>query len=204
LAELRLRDVTFVAFDSETTGLTPGEGDRMVSLAAVRIVGGRILTGESFNRFINPGRPIPAESTRFHGITDEMVATKPPLAVVLPQFKAFVGDDVLVAHNAAFDLKFLRMFEIDYGVSFDNAVLDTMLLSSFLDGTAEHQSLDEVCRRYGISITERHTALGDALATAAVLLPMLDALEGKGVHTLGEALTTLNMTWELHQRGRAV
>lgn len=204
LAALGLRNLTFVVFDSETTGLEPGEGDRMVALAGVRIVGGRILTGESFNRFINPGRPIPAESSRIHGITDKMVEGKPPLAVVLPQFKAFVGDDVLVAHNAAFDLKFLRMFETDYGVSFDNAVLDTMLLSSFLDGTAEHQSLDEVCHRYGISITERHTALGDALAAAAVLLPMLEALEAKGVRTLGEALSTLNMTWELHQRSRAV
>jgi DNA polymerase-3 subunit epsilon len=199
-----LREVTFVVFDCETTGLHPNDGDRMVSLAAVRIVGGRIMTGESFNRIINPGRPIPAESTRFHGLTDAHVQGKPPIEVVLPQFKAFAEDAILVAHNAAFDLKFLRMFEQGSGVRFDNPVLDTMLLSEFLDPAAKGHSLDQTCRRYDITIADRHTALGDSLAAAALLLRMIDGLERRGIHTLGEALTTLNMTLALHQRGQTI
>jgi DNA polymerase-3 subunit epsilon len=204
ITDLLLREVTYVVFDTETTGLTPSAGDRIVSLAGVRIVGGRILTGESFNRIVNPGRPIPAESTRFHGLTDALVAGKPPIQAVLPQFKAFAADSVLVAHNAAFDLKFLRMFEREAGVAFDNPVLDTMLLSSFIDGSPEGQSLDAICRRYGVTITDRHSALGDTLATASLLLHMIDALERKGVRTLGDALSTLDMTLQLHQRAQAI
>lgn len=204
LADCPLRSLTYVVFDTETTGLRPSEGDRIVSLAGVRIVRGRILTGESFNRIVNPGRSIPAESTRFHGLTDEQVAGKPPIEVVLPQFKSFVADSVLVAHNAAFDLKFLRMFETQSGVRFDNPVLDTMLLATFLDEQAGGQSLDDLCRRYGVTIDGRHTALGDSLATAALLLHLITDLETKGVKTLGEALTRSNMALQLHHRAQVL
>jgi DNA polymerase-3 subunit epsilon len=204
LADLSLRELTYVVFDTETTGLHPGAGDRIVSLAGVRIVRGRILTGESFNRIVNPGRAIPALSTRFHGLTDDQVAGKPPIEVVLPQFKSFVADSVLVAHNAAFDLKFLRMFEAQSGVSFDNPVLDTMLLATFLDERAGGQSLDDLCRRYGVIVSDRHTALGDSLATAALLLHLITDLEAKGVRTLGEALTRSNMALQLHHRAQAL
>jgi DNA polymerase-3 subunit epsilon len=124
--------------------------------------------------------------------------------VVLPQFKSFVADSVLVAHNAAFDLKFLRMFEGQSGVRFDNPVLDTMLLATFLDDRAGGQSLDDLCRRHGVAIAGRHTALGDALATAALLLHMIDDLDRKGVRTLGEALSRSNMTLQLHHRAQAL
>jgi len=204
LADLPLRDLTYVVFDTETTGLKPSEGDRIVSLAGVRIVGRRILTGETFGRLVNPGRPIPEESTRFHGLTDDQMVGKPPIEVVLPQFKSFVADSVLVAHNAAFDLKFLRMFEAQSGVRFDNPVLDTMLLATFLDDQASGQSLDDLCRRYGVAIAGRHTALGDSLATAALLLHLIDDLESRGVRTLGEALNRSNMVLQLHHRGQTL
>jgi DNA polymerase-3 subunit epsilon len=200
LGRVRLRDLTYVVFDTETTGLLPTQGDQVVSIAAVRIVNGRILTGETFNRIVNPGRPIPPDSVTFHGITDDMVVDKPPLAVVLPQFKAFVADAVMVGHNVAFDLKFLRLRERESGISFDNPVLDTMLLSFFVDGTVEDQSLDAIARRYGIALTDRHTALGDSLVTAAILLRLIGALEAKGTRTLNDAMTTLNMAMELHNR----
>jgi len=204
LADLPLRDLTYVVFDTETTGLKPSEGDRIVSLAGVRIVGRRILTGETFSRLVNPGRPIPEDSTRFHGLTDDQMVGKPPIEVVLPQFKSFVADSVLVAHNAAFDLKFLRMFETQSGVRFDNPVLDTMLLATFLDDQAGGQSLDDLCRRYGVAIAGRHTALGDSLATAALLLHLIDDLESRGVRTLGEALNRSNMVLQLHHRAQAL
>lgn len=201
-----LRDLTYVVFDTETTGLHPTQGDAIVSIGGVRVVNGRILTGETFHRIVNPGRPIPAESVKFHGITDEMAADKPPLELVLPQFKAYAADEILVAHNAAFDLKFVRMREKACGVTFDNPVLDTMLLSSYIDGTPENQFLDAIAERYGIAVNaaDRHTALGDALVTAAVLLKLIDALERKGIRTLEEAMSTLNMTVELHNRAQAL
>lgn len=198
-----LRSLTFIVFDTETTGLHPSQGDQIVQIGAVRIVNGRILSGESFNRIVNPGRVIPPESIKFHGITDDMVKDKPPLGVVLPQFKAFAADAVLVAHNAAFDLKFLRMNERQFGLTFDNPVLDTMMLSNYLDGPETGHSLDAICDRLGISITDRHTALGDAIVTAAVLLNQIDALESRGITTLEQVVKELDMNMALHERQRA-
>jgi len=198
-----LRNLTFIVFDTETTGLAPSQGDQIVQIGAVRIVNGRILSGESFNRIVNPGRSIPVESIKFHGITDDMVKDKPPLGVVLPQFKAFAADSVLVAHNAAFDLKFLRMREREFGVTFDNPVLDTMMLSNYLDGAEVGHSLDAICDRLGISITDRHTALGDAIVTAAVLLNQIDALESRGITTLEQVVKELDLNMVLHERQRA-
>ncbi|MFD2235396.1 3'-5' exonuclease [Phaeospirillum tilakii] len=199
-----LKSLDFVVFDTETTGLAPSQGDRIVSIAGVRIVNGRILSGESFSRVIHPGRPIPPESVRFHGITDAMVQDKPPARVVLPQFRAYVAGAVMVAHNAAFDLKFLEVETAGSAVRFDGPVLDTMILSDFLDGPDAGHSLDAICARYGIPLTDRHTALGDAMATAAVLLCQLDALEGRGILTLDQAARSLDLARVLHERQRVL
>ncbi|MGE5503509.1 MAG: exonuclease domain-containing protein [Actinomycetota bacterium] len=199
-----LKSLTFVVFDTETTGLEPSNGDQIVQIAGVRVVNGRILSGESFNRLVNPCRPIPPESIKFHGVTDDMVKDKPPAQVVLPQFHAFASEAVLVAHNAAFDLKFLKLKERECGLAFDNPVLDTMILSNYIDGPDAGHSLDAICERYAIEIVDRHTALGDAIVTAAVLLRQIEALESRGIHTLDEAVKACNLSMVLHERQRVL
>ena len=191
LGDAPLRSLTFVVFDTETTGLEPSGGDRIVQLAGVRIVNGRLLRGEVFNSLVHPGRAIPGASSKVHGITDAMVATADPIEAVLPRFHRFVGDAVLVAHNAAFDMKFLTQEQEAAGVAFTNPVLDTVLLGAAVFGATESLTLDALAERFDIRIAseERHTALGDALATGHTLLKLLDLLEAAGVHTLKEALS---------------
>jgi len=204
LAGVMLRDLSFVVFDCEMTGLDPVGGDEIISIAGVRVVKHRVLTGETFERLVNPGRAIPPSSIRFHGITDEQVQNKPSIQVVLPQFKAFVDEAVLVAHNAAFDMKFLSLKQDECGVRFDNPVLDTLLLSSMLEGDEEDHSLDALCQRYGIPISGRHTALGDALATAELLRQLIHRLEAQGIHSFGEVMKASNMAAQLRQRSVVV
>ena len=201
-ADRPLKQLTYVAFDLETTGLRPAEGDQVVAIAGVRIVNGRILTTETFERLVNPGRPIPEVSIRFHGITDEMVGDKPPFAVVLPAFHLFAADAVLVAHNAAFDVTFLYR-AAEPALRFDQPVVDTLLLSAHLYPAEVDHSLDAIAARLGLEVVQRHSALGDSLLAAAVLLRLLDRCEEHGITRLGQLIAATDMARQMraHQHG---
>ncbi len=189
LGKVQLRNLTYVAFDTETTGLNPSEGDEIIQLGAVRIINSRLLHNECIDQLVNPQRSVPKSSVEIHGIDPELLTSQPVITQVLPSFHAFVADSVLVAHNAAFDMRFLQLKEDAIGLHFDNPVLDTLLLSSIVHPNQEGHSLDDIAERFNITIVGRHTALGDALVTAEILLRLIPLLEAQGIHTLEEALS---------------
>ncbi|MDT8441786.1 MAG: exonuclease domain-containing protein [Desulfuromonadales bacterium] len=188
LADLPLHKLTFVAFDTETTGLNPSQGDEIIQLGAVRIVNGRLQPNEVVDQLVDPRRPVPAASVKVHGIDPDLLAGQPTIDEVLPRFHQFTLGAVLVAHNAAFDMRFLQLKEEQTGVCFDNPVLDTLHLSSLVHPNQEGHSLDDIAARFNLRITGRHTAFGDALVTAEVLLKLLPLLQAQGIVTLRDAL----------------
>jgi len=186
--QANLADLDYVVFDTETTGMRLSQGDKAISISGIRIRRGRIQNADYFHTLINPGRPIPHESIQFHHIEDHMVADAPSISVVYPQFVEFVGDSILVAHNAAFDKKCLELAAAEAGLPLiDNPILDTLMLSYGIHEGAQGHSLDAIAERMGIIIEGRHTSLGDARATAHAFLGFLSLLPARGVRTLAEA-----------------
>ncbi|MFN3846049.1 MAG: exonuclease domain-containing protein [Paracoccaceae bacterium] len=196
--DARLEDLTYVVFDTETTGLLPSQGDEIVQIAAVRIVNGRRVEGEVFDTLVNPRRPIPMSSTEVHGITEAMVQDAPFIEDVAARFHKFAEGAVLIAHNAPFDMEFLRRLEATMGLRFNNPVFDTVLLSAVVYGQHEVHSLDALSHRLGITIPEeaRHTAIGDTVATADAFLKLMPMLQGRGLATFGAVLS------EVRRHGR--
>lgn len=187
LQDRRLDSLTYTVFDTETTGLDPSKGDEIIQIGATRIVNGKLLHHEGFEQLIDPRRPVPSASTRIHGITSAMVRGQPGIEEVLRAFHAYGHDTVLVAHNAAFDLRFLQLKEADSGVRFDQPVLDTLLLSDIAHPNHESHALEAIAQRLGVAMVNRHTALADAIVTAEVFLKLVPLLADKGIHTLGQA-----------------
>jgi DNA polymerase-3 subunit epsilon len=190
-----LSELTYTVFDTETTGLNPSQGDEIIQIGAARVVNNKLLRQECFEQLVDPKRPIPAASIPIHGIQPEMVLGQPTIDQVLPAFHAFAQDTVLVAHNAAFDMRFLQLKEKQTGAVFDHPVLDTLLLSAVVHPNQDSHRLEAIAERFNVTIIGRHTAMGDAMVTAEVFVKLIPLLAEKGIHTLGEAREAAQKTY---------
>lgn len=195
LDDRRLSELAYTVFDTETTGLNPSQGDEIIQIGAARIVNNKLLRQESFEQLVDPRRAIPAITIPIHGIQPEMVVGQPTIDQVLPAFHAFAQDTVLVAHNAAFDMRFLQLKQTQVGLAFDHPVLDTLLLSALVHPNQDSHRLEALAERFNVTIVGRHTALGDAMVTAEVFLKLIPLLAEKGIHTLGEAREAAQKTY---------
>jgi DNA polymerase III subunit epsilon len=163
-----------IVLDTETTGLDPSEGHRIVEVACIELVH-HVPTGQQFHRYVNPGRNMPEDALAVHGITAEFLASQPPFGAIVDELLAFIGSDRLVIHNAEFDLAFLnaelvRLERPRIGCSF----IDTLGLARVRFPGAP-ASLDALCRRFGIDLSVRvqHGAEVDCGLLAAVYLELL-------------------------------
>jgi DNA polymerase-3 subunit epsilon len=195
LQERRLAELAYTAFDTETTGLEPSAGDEIISIGAVRILNGRLLKNEVFEQLVDPRRALSRESAAIHGIGADVLKGQPVIERVLPSFHRFCEDSVLVAHNAAFDMRFLQLKEASSGVRFDHPVLDTLLLSAAVHPSHADHRLESIAARLGVRLIGRHTALGDALLAGEIFLKLLPLLAERGIATLGEALEASRETY---------
>ena len=196
LDERLLDELTCTVFDTETTGLSPSDGDEIIQIGATRIVNGKLLRHESFEQLVDPRRALAEASIAIHGINAQMLQGQPTILEVLPVFHTFAAETVLVAHNAAFDMRFLQMKEAASGLRFDHPVLDTLLLSAWLHPNQESHRLEAIAERFGVVVTGRHTALGDAMVTAEVFLKLVPLLQARGVLTLGQARAASEQTYQ--------
>ncbi len=192
-----------IIFDTETTGLDPKTGDRMVEIGCIEMVG-RVETGRSFHAYFNPERDMPAEAERVHGLSAAFLATKPKFAESADELLAFLGDAPLVAHNAGFDFGFLNN-ELELAgrepIGMDRMV-DTVALARKKHPGAK-LSLDALCTRYGIDRSHRvkHGALLDAELLAQVYVELTGGRQiGLGLSPIDPAADTAtaqpgNMPW---------
>jgi DNA polymerase-3 subunit epsilon len=190
-----LTDLSYTVFDTETTGLDPVGGDEIIAIGAIRIVNGRILYGERFEQLVDPRCYMKPEAVRIHGITSDMLEGQPTIDMVLPAFRSFVGDTVLVGHNCAFDMRFLQLKEEKTGIRFLNPVLDTLLLSAVVHPNQETHSFEAIAKRMGVDVVGRHNALGDAILTAKIFTNLIPLLKNERIKTLGEAIAASRQTY---------
>ncbi len=174
---------TYVVFDIETTGLSPNN-DRITEIGAVKIKNGEIL--ERYNQLINPEIPIPEKIVDLTGITDELVKDKPKISEILPDFYSFIEGANLVAHNASFDVGFIRENLKLLGIDLKNPVIDTLELCRSLFPTLRNHKLNTVAKHLNVSLENHHRAVDDAKATADIFLICLDILKKKGIQNISE------------------
>ena len=164
----------FIVFDIETTGLSQ-KTCKITEIGAVKIKSGAVI--DSFSSFVNPECPIPEEIVELTGITDEMVADADTIDAVLPRFFEFIGDRLLIAHNAGFDTGFIRAAAEQLGLEFNNSYLDTVALSRYLNPDLKSHKLDVLADYYELGDFNHHRACDDAEMLSLIFIKMTEALQ---------------------------
>ncbi|MBN1193642.1 MAG: UvrB/UvrC motif-containing protein [Coriobacteriia bacterium] len=186
----------FVTVDIETTGCRPGTSS-VIEIGAVRVEHGTIT--DSFTCLVSPNDTIPAPITHLTGITEEMVAGAPAIGESIAQFREFLRDAVLVAHNHRFDMSFLDYeAERQWGTPFARPILDTLTLARRLHPELPRHNLRDLALFYGAETVPTHRALPDALATAEVLIRMLPELESAGMTTAAQVARLCGIAEQSH------
>ena len=180
-SELLDMEQTFVVFDLETTGLKP-EQCEIIEVGAVKLVNGKIV--DRFQTFVNDGGVVPAQITELTGITTDMLSGAPDTREVLSKFHAFCEGCCLVAHNAEFDMSFIRHHGNRFNLTFANPYADTLMLARDLMHELINHKLDTVCEALDVTLLEHHRATDDAQATGEVFLKLLDKLRDLGLNRL--------------------
>ena len=174
-------DAPYVVFDIETTGFS-AENDRIIEIGAVRVEGGQIT--DKFSVFVNPQTPIPFEIEKLTGISDEMVMGEPTIEEILPKFLKFCEEAVMVAHNAGFDMSFIRKNSERQGLPCAFTVVDTVALARVLLPKLPRYKLDTVAKALGVSLENHHRAVDDAGCTAEIFVKFVQMLKDRDVTDL--------------------
>ncbi len=185
----RAFDEEMIVFDLETTGLSP-LNCKITEIGAVLVKDGEVL--DRFNALVNPGCPIPPNIVELTGITDEMVADCPPIEEILPQFLAFIGDRLMIAHNANFDISFVRAAAEACGLPFNNDYLDTVALSRHLNPDLKRHKLDVLAEYYGLGDFDHHRACDDAEMLARIFFCMTERMKTEGVLSFSDMITDMS------------
>jgi DNA polymerase-3 subunit epsilon len=191
-------NVRFVVVDTELTGLDE-KTDAIISIGAVRMVGGRIDLGDSFYRLVSPGKELKADNVLIHEIMPSELAVQPAIDTVLAKFLDYAGNDVLVGHFISIDLAFLnREMKRLYGHEIGNAAIDTFTIDEWLRKQLKSHAyfskalsgyrLYDIARNIGITVNGSHNAIADAFTTAQLLQRFIPLLIEAGVHDIGELL----------------
>uniref|UniRef100_UPI004047CEE3 PolC-type DNA polymerase III n=1 Tax=Solibacillus sp. FSL H8-0523 TaxID=2954511 RepID=UPI004047CEE3 len=178
-----LENETYIVFDVETTGFS-NVYDTIIELAAVKIQNGQVI--DTFERFANPHRKLTAKIIELTHITDDMLVTAPELSDVIAEFRDFIGEAVLVAHNAAFDLGFLYVAYKNAGIDVRHPGIDTVELSRLVNPGQKSHSLKTLTKKYNIELTQHHRAIYDTEATAELFLYLMKQATDLGIHNLLE------------------
>ena len=193
-----------VVIDTETTGLDPAEA-RIVEIAAARIEGGRIPVDCMLDRILRPGIPIPKTSTQIHHIDNAKVADAPTFAEIWPELKKLIGGSIVIGHAVGFDLAVLHRECRRAGETFENPrILDTRLLAEIVEPALADYTIESLAAWLGVNLSGRHSAAGDALATARIFCALVPMLRDGGIRTLAEATRACSsLTKALDEQHRA-
>ena len=172
---------TFVVFDLETTGLSPNV-HQIIEIGAVKVTDGKIT--DRFSAFVNPKVPIPYAIEELTGIRDDMVVNEPDITEILPRFMEFCGDSIMVAHNAEFDMGFIRKNCEEQGLPCEFTVIDTVAVARFLLPWLNRFKLDTVAKELKIRLENHHRAVDDAGCTAEIFVKFIEMLQKRGISDL--------------------